>query len=58
MPLITLPFKMPQGFWIRREPSQRLRNILETNGYREMYFFPVFGFFFFIIKNSFEACGL
>lgn len=43
MPLIThLPSKMPQGFWIRREPLQRLRrSIIEAKGYREFLFFSV-----------------
>lgn len=47
MPLIThLPSKMPQGFWIRKEPLQRLRSILEANGYGKnvlflLFFFPM-----------------
>lgn len=50
MPLIThLPSKMPQGFWIRKEPLQRLRSILEANGYGKMYFFV---FFSHVIKKK------
>lgn len=50
MPLIThLPSKTPQGFWIRKEPLQRLRIILEANGYRETFFLLVF---FYVIRKA------